>query len=127
MIKKSIKYVDFNGEENAEVVYFNLTKAELTMLELRMKGGLSAYIKEAIESENNAVIVDVFEKLILEAYGVKSPDGKRFMKSPELRNEFQHSAAYSEIFMEIVTNPTDAENFMKGILNYRYVRSLYTG
>ena len=117
MIKKSVKYVDFNGEENAEVIYFNLTKAELTMLELRMKGGLSAHIKEAIETEDNAVIVDIFEKLILEAYGVKSSDGKRFMKSPELKNEFQHSAAYNEIFMEIVTNPTEAENFMKGILN----------
>lgn len=117
MIKKTVKYVDFNGNENNETFYFNLTKAELTMLELSYKGGLSSYIEEAVKSGDNAKLIEVFNKLILESYGVKSEDGKRFVKNSEIKEEFKNSAAFSEIFMSIATNAEEAEVFVKGISN----------
>ncbi len=117
MIKKTVKYVDFNGNENEEVIYFNLTKAELTKLEMGKKNGLSNYIKEAVESGDNAALLDVFTNIILDSYGVKSEDGKRFVKSAKLREEFEQSAAYSEVFMEIASNPESAEAFIKGLSN----------
>lgn len=117
MIKKTVKYIDFNGNENEEVFYFNLTKIELTKLELGKQGGLSNYIKEAVESGDNAGILEVFNKVILDSYGIKSEDGKRFMKSAALKEEFEQSAAYSELFMEIATDANAAEAFIKGLTN----------
>lgn len=117
MIKKTIKYVDFNGNENEEVFYFNLTKAELTKMELGKEGGMATYIKEAVESGDNAKIVGLFNDLILDSYGVKSEDGKRFIKNTKLREEFEQSAAFSELFMEMVADPSVTEAFMKGAAN----------
>lgn len=117
MIKKSIKYVDFNGNENEETFYFNLTKAELTKMELGKKNGMSAYIKEAVESGDNASLLELFTNLILESFGVKSEDGKRFIKNAKIKEEFEQSAAFSELFMEVATNPDSAEAFVKGVTN----------
>lgn len=117
MIKKTIKYTDFNGKENEDTFYFNLNKTELTKMELGTKNGMSSYIKEAVESGDNASLMDLFERLILDSYGIKSEDGKRFIKSKQLREEFEQSAAYSELFMEIATNADSAEAFVKGVTN----------
>lgn len=117
MVKKTIKYVDFNGQEVEETLYFNLSKAELTMMEVGVEGGLSNYIKEAVESGDNAKIVKLFNDILLESYGVKSEDGKRFVKSAKLKEEFAQSAAYSELFMAIATDSNEAEAFMKAVTN----------
>lgn len=117
MIKKTVKYVDFNGNDVEETLYFNITKAELTMMELGKKGGFSEYIKEALKSDDNSKLVKIFTNLVLDAYGVKSEDGKRFIKSDKLREEFKQSAAFSEVFMEIFTDPKLAEEFVKGATN----------
>lgn len=115
MIKKIIKYKDYNGNECEETHYFNLSKMELTKIEVGYKNGMEEYIKEAIKTDDRAGIIELFDRLILDAYGIKSEDGKRFIKSPELREAFKQSAAYSELFMELVTDPKAAEAFMKGI------------
>lgn len=117
MLKKTIKYTDFNGNENEETFYFNLNKAELSKMELGKKGGMSNYIKEAVECEDGAKMVALFDELILGSYGVKSEDGKRFIKSPQIREEFEQSPAYSEIFMEITNSAEAAEAFVKAVTN----------
>ena len=117
MIKKTIKYTDFNGVESEETFYFNLTQAELTKMELGKKGGMSSYIKEAVESGDNGRLLELFTNLIIESYGVKSEDGKRFIKNAQLKEEFEQSAAFSALFMQIATNPEEAEAFVKGVAN----------
>lgn len=117
MIKKTIKYVDFNGDEQNETFYFNLSKAELTKMEIGREGGMANYIEEVVKSGNNAKLLDLFNEIILDSYGVKSEDGKRFIKSSKLREEFEQSAAFSELFMEMVTSPEAADAFVKGISN----------
>lgn len=117
MIKKTVKYTDFNGNENEETFYFNLSKAELTMMEVGKPGGMSNYIKEAVESGDNTRLIELFTDLIIESYGVKSEDGKLFIKNSKLKEEFRQSAAFSEIFMEFATNPNAAEAFVKGATN----------
>lgn len=115
MIKQTIKYTDFNGVENEEVFYFNLTKAELTKLELGKKNGMSNHIKEVVESGDNAELLEILTSLILDSYGAKSEDGKRFIKTKTLREEFEQSPAFSEIFMKMLTTPESAEAFINGI------------
>lgn len=116
MLKKSITYTDFNGEEITEDFFFHLSKAELVELEMSQKEGLSKYLERIIKAENGQEIMTIFKKLLLQAYGQRSPDGKRFVKNEGLRQEFLSSEAYSELFMELVTNADAAAAFINGIV-----------
>ena len=116
MLKKTIKYVDFNGVEQSEDHYFNLSKAEVAELELSTKGGLAESLKELVASEDGAAIVGKFKEIILMAYGIKSPDGRRFIKTDELTTEFTQTNAYSELFMLLATNAEEAAAFMNGVV-----------
>lgn len=116
MIKKAIKYVDFDGNERTETFYFNLTKAECMEMELSTSGGLEATVKRIVEAKDNKMIVDTFKDLILKAYGEKSPDGKYFYKSPEISAKFAATEAYSELFMELSSNADEATKFFNGII-----------
>lgn len=116
MLVKKIKYTDYNGVEKEEEFYFNLNKAELMELELGTAGGFGENIKKIVDSKDNAAILNTFKKLVLAAYGVKSEDGKRFIKSDKLREEFQQTEAYSELFMELATNADAASAFFNGIV-----------
>lgn len=116
MLKKTITYTDYNGVEKTEDFYFNLSKAEIMEMELSTYGGLAEMIKRIIDAQDGPAIIKVFKELILKAYGVKSPDGKRFIKSEELFTEFSQTEAYSNLFMELSTDADAASEFIKGIM-----------
>lgn len=116
MLTKTIKYTDFNGEEQEEEFYFHISKGEFVELEFSEADGFSEYL-EKITSENDVPkIFATFKQIILLAYGQKSPDGRRFIKSEALRNEFLSSAAYSELITEIATDTDAAAAFVAGCL-----------
>lgn len=116
MLKKRITYVDYNGTERTEDFYFNLTKAEVTEMELSAEGGLTATLTRIVDSKDNKKIVEMFKDLVLKSYGEKSPDGKRFIKNQEIREAFSQTEAYSEIFMELAMDATAAAAFVNGIV-----------
>lgn len=117
MLKRPITYTDFNDQKVTDIFYFNLTKAELVDLEVKGgPAGLGETIKRIIETKEHAKLLDEFKALILRSYGVKSEDGKRFIKTPELAAEFEQTAAYSELFMELATQDNAAADFIVGIL-----------
>lgn len=112
MLKREITYEDFEGNEITEVFYFNISKPELVELEVEKKEGFDAWIKQIIEAEDNKTLVGVFKKIVLMAYGQKSEDGKRFIKSDQMAEEFSQTNAYSELFMELATNEGAAAEFL---------------
>lgn len=116
MITKEIAFTDYNGQERKEKYQFNFTKAELTEMELSVNGGLSAMMDRIKETDDRPELMRIFKDLILKAYGVKSPDGKRFIKSEELRTEFSQTEAYSELYMELVTDTNAAITFFNGLI-----------
>jgi len=116
MMKKTIPYVDFDGNERTEEFYFNLTKAEVIEMEMSTSGGLAAMLEKIVASQDTKRIIEVFKDLILKSYGEKSPDGKRFVKNQELRDAFSQTEAYSELFLELATNPEAAAAFVNGIV-----------
>lgn len=116
MITKEITYTDYNGQERTEKYQFNFTKAELTEMELSVNGGLSAMMERIKETDDRPELMRIFKDLILKAYGVKSADGKRFVKSDELRTEFSQTEAYSELYMELMTNTESAITFFNGLI-----------
>ena len=116
MLKKTITYEDYNGEERTEDFYFNLNQAELTEMELGITGGLSEMIKKITQAKDTPAIIKIFKELILKSYGEKSPDGKRFVKSDELSLAFSQTEAYPKLFMELATDEKSAADFVNGII-----------
>lgn len=116
MFKKSIKYTDFDGNERKEDFYFNLTKAELLEMQLSMEGGLQGHLERIIKTQSQPELIKMFKEIIMRAYGEKSPDGKRFMKSDEIRQNFECTEAYSELFMELATDSDAAAEFINALL-----------
>ena len=116
MLKKTIKYTDFSGNERTEDFYFNLSKAEVTEMELSVEGGFSKMLEEIVKSNDNARILELFKEMVLKAYGEKSADGRRFVKSKELSEAFSQTEAYSEIFMELAMDEKAAAAFVNGIM-----------
>lgn len=116
MIKKTVTYEDFDGNQRTEDFYFNLTKAELTEMEMSLNGGLSQLLSKIIHENDNAKIIEYFKKIVIGSYGQKSLDGRLFIKNEQLREEFASSAAYSEIFMELASDADKASEFVNGIM-----------
>lgn len=116
MIKKTITFTDYDGVERTEDFYFNLNEAELTEMQLSKVGGLKEWLERMVKSENKVEIMKMFKMIILKAYGEKSPDGRRFIKSDALSEEFTQTEAYNKLFMELVTNETTMSEFVKGIV-----------
>lgn len=109
MLKKSIKYTDFNGEEQTDECYFNLSKNELTEMEMSEKGGFQNYISKIVEEKDNKKIYALFKEIVLSSYGEKSADGRSFIKKRivdgetiRLRDEFEQTAAFDELMMELI-------------------------
>lgn len=116
MLKKLIKYTDYDGNEREEEFWFNLSKADLARLEFSKEGGLEAVVKRLTNKLSGPEIYKIFEEIILGAYGEKSDDGRRFVKSPELSKAFSETPAYDELLMEILQSEETAAAFINGIL-----------
>ena len=116
MIKKTITYMDYNQVERTEDFYFNLSKAEVMEMEMSTSGGLAEMITRIVAAQDQPAIIKIFKDLILKAYGEKSPDGKRFIKSDELSIAFSQTEAYSQLFMELATDAEAASAFVNGIV-----------
>lgn len=116
MIKKRIKYIDYDGNERTEDHYFNLSKAELTEMEVSHKGGLTKVIDRIIEEQDAKKMIEIFKDLVLKSYGKKSLDGRKFIKNDELRDDFSQTEAYVNIFMELATDSKSAAEFVNGIM-----------
>lgn len=116
MYKKVIKYTDYNGVDREEPFYFNLNKAELVKWEGSTLGGMRSMYDKIIAAQDKEALISLFETIIQRAYGEKSADGKRFMKSPEILANFTSTEAYSNLFMELASNDESASAFMEGIM-----------
>lgn len=116
MLKKTITYEDFNEETVSEDFFFHLSKAELVELEMSHEGGLAASLQRIIDAEDGKSIIAEFKNIILSAYGRRSDDGRRFIKSQSQRDEFESTEAYSTLFMELVTDTDAAIEFINGII-----------
>lgn len=116
MIKKTVTYKDFDGNERTEDFYFHLTEQELTEWELSVDGGLSGVLTRIINSKDNRKLVEIFKDLLIRSYGVKTPDGRGFVKNEDVLNDFKYTQAFSDIYMELATNDKAASEFVNGII-----------
>ena len=116
MLKKTITYTDYDGMERTEDFWFNLSKTELTKLDAELPGGLLGVLRKIIDKKDRKALVDFIETLILRSYGEKTLDGKRFVKTPEMAEEFMQTPAYDELFMSILSDTDSQTNFINGVI-----------
>lgn len=116
MLKKTISYVDYDGVPRTEEFYFNLSKSELIELSHSGGGGLDEQLKAIVAARDNAAIIRKFKEIILLGYGVRSEDGRRFIKNPQLTEEFSQTAAFEELFIELATNGQAGIDFINGLV-----------
>lgn len=116
MLKKTIKYTDYEGVERTDDFYFNLNKVEITEMEVSAEGGMTRKLEKIVKDLDQKEMVDIFKEIILRSYGEKSPDGKRFIKSKELSDGFSQTEAFVELYVEITEDEGKAVEFINGIV-----------
>lgn len=127
MLKKTIAYTDFDGNQREEDFYFNLTEAELTKLEMSVGGGFRKWLQELVKKQNGPVIMDTFTDIIKQSYGVKSNDGRNFVKSEEAYNDFVSTEAYSKLFVELCTDADAASAFLMSVIPAKLKKAIEDG
>ena len=116
MLTKAITYTNYNGEKRTKNFYFNLTRTELAKMELTNKAGMEATIKQMVNEDDRAKIIELFEKIVLGAYGEKSSDGEEFLKSPEIVARFVAHPAYDVLFMELISSDKAMSDFINAVI-----------
>lgn len=117
MLKKTITYTDYDGNQRTEDFYFNMSKAEIMEMELGTTGGFTESLKKIIAAQDTPRLAKIFKELVLNSYGIKSDDGRRFIKKNVLSEEFSQTEAYSILYMELATNADAAADFINGIVD----------
>lgn len=116
MLTRKIKYKNLNGEEREKTFYFHLNKVEVAEMELSEAGGVQVFLTRIVEEQDNAKILEYFKEFILLSVGIKSDDGERFEKSPEISKAFEQSPAFEVLFLEMANNADYAATFVNGVL-----------
>lgn len=128
MIKRTIPYTDFDGKARVEEAYFNMNRTELIDFYLGLPedltGGLTnpdeINVEELgakmVEKLGRAGIFDFVKDLVFKSYGIKSEDGRRFIKSEQLSTEFTQTMAYDEFIMDLFSEMDKINAFINGII-----------
>ena len=116
MLKKTITYEDYDGNERTEDFFFHLTEQELTEWELSVDGGLSGVLQRIVKSKDNRKMIEIFKDLLVKSYGQKTPDGRGFIKNDDVLQTFIYTQAFSDLYMELATDDKAAAEFVKGIM-----------
>ena len=116
MFVREITYKTYDDEEITEKFYFNLNEAEIAEMEFDMPGGMMAYIDKISKSKDKTEIIRMFKYLIMKAYGEKSPDGRRLVKSDEISTAFTQTEAYNTLFKQLINNDLSIADFILSIL-----------
>lgn len=120
MYKITKKFENFDGVEQSEDFFFNMTESELMGRATSNHGDFITIMKKVFREKDQGKLLELFEALVLMAYGEKSADGKHFRKSDEIRDDFRSHAAFSDIYMELATDNDKATAFVKGVMPKKY-------
>lgn len=127
MITRTIPYTDYDGNARKEKFYFNLTQFEATEIAMEMPDGIIEDLNEGeddnkataihlVEKLGNKGVLEFIKKIVLKSYGVKSPDGRRFIKSEQLSTEFSQTPAFSAFMMRLMSDDNEASSFINGVI-----------
>lgn len=120
MIKQQVRYEDFDGIQQEETLYFNLNRMELIALQARYgKDDMAKYIEKVQAEEDYQKMYDLLNDIVLTSYGVRSEDGKRFIKNDQVREDFKTSLVYEALIEDFHDDEGVTLNkFITGIISH---------
>lgn len=122
MLKKTVTYEDYNGNTVSEDLFFNINPVEMARMNDMYPGGAIAYFENIQSSQDAIKMMEVISDIVLYAYGVKSEDGKRFIKNKQIKEEFEQSEAFVAIISDLLTSETAGVEFMTAVLPKKLVK-----
>ena len=115
MLKKTWTVTDYDGVTRTRDRYFDISEAECIDMEMSIDGGYQEMLETIVKEQNAVEIYKRFKEIVLLAYGEKSADGTRFVKSSELSTAFTQTKEFSLLMKELTTDAKAAAEFMNGI------------
>ena len=116
MFSREFEYTGYDGQPKKDTYWFNLSEAELYEIELSSIRGFTGEMTKLMKEERTKEIVDAFKGIILSSVSVVSPDGRKFLKSEDIKEDFYRSKAYSQLFVELVSSGEKLAEFLKGAI-----------
>lgn len=117
MIKQHVSYEDYEGNKVEKDLWFHLNRSDLAKLSLNYENGLIEGLTELQKKGDKRAIAEFIDELLVNAYGVRKPDSDVFLKTKEIREDFEYSLAHDEILMMLLGGDDDEIiNFIVGIM-----------
>lgn len=117
MIKQHVSYEDYEGNKVEKDLWFHLNRSDLAKLSLNYEKGLIEGLTELQKKGDKRAIAEFIDELLINAYGVRKPDSDVFLKTKEIREDFEYSLAHDEILMMLLGgDDDDIINFIVGIM-----------
>lgn len=116
MYKHTVTYEDFNGNTRTEDLYFNMSKSEMIFLDNSVPGGLGNRLMRISKAADNVEIMETIDWLLRNTYGIKSDDGRRFVKGDGIYEEFKQTEAFNAFFSDLVTSDDMIVKFIRGVM-----------
>ena len=117
MIKQHVSYEDYDGNKVEKDLWFHLNKSDLAKMSLGFDNGLIDGLTELQQKGDKKAVAEFIDNLLVNAYGVRKPGSDVFLKTPEIKEDFQYSLAHDEILMMLLGGEDDEIiNFIVGIM-----------
>lgn len=117
MIKQHVSYEDYDGNKVEKDLWFHLNKSDLAKMSLGFDNGLIEGLTELQKKGDKKAVAEFIDNLLVNAYGVRKPGSDVFLKTPEIKEDFQYSLAHDEILMMLLGGEDDEIiNFIVGIM-----------
>lgn len=125
--RETIQYRDLDGNKVEDLFEFSLNSAEVAEMEVSIKGGLKNYLEKVIREDNQAEILKAFKDILTKSIGRRSDNGKMFLKTEDIRNEFLYSGAYEVMFFRMISDANYAANFVNEAFPHDLVEKMNAG
>lgn len=124
MYKKTLTFVNYDGKEMTQDLYFHLNQTDLIKITAKYAKGfkdpkdvnLNKVSQDILSQGDWPKVVSLLEDVILGSYGERSYDGDLFIKSKEVRDKFEYSVAYAEMFELLLTDNNEMQAFMSKVV-----------
>lgn len=118
MHKRNITYKTFDDPPQTvtETFYFNISEMDIVQMDMYQDDGMENFLRRIASTEDRRKLWDLIKDLILSSYGVRDPDMRGFIKTPEIRQKFEFSNAFNNLMLELMSDQAKLEAFILDVL-----------
>ena len=119
MIKKTITFEDYNGEDRTKDFYFHMNQVEFSKLNGEVPGGIEKRMQKIIEDRDEDALLRIIDLIVSRSYG-EFDEADEFTKVSKtgrpLYEKFVNTDAYDQLIIELIQNEDNIVTFLKSIM-----------